>query len=98
MEQIVMTRVRLLWLLYGVPWIFVAESAVGGVLAAAAAAMLVMAVLLYAVRSIDVVVVVAVVVVAYDDADENGASVLEAGNDNKAKEEIRELVSEFLGG
>lgn len=34
---------------------------------------------------------------SYDDADEDGASVLEAGNDAKAREEITEIVQEFLG-
>ena len=33
----------------------------------------------------------------YDDADENGSSVLEVGVDPKAKEEIESLVAEFLG-
>ena len=33
----------------------------------------------------------------YDDADENGSSVLEVETDFKAKEEIESLVIEFLG-
>lgn len=33
----------------------------------------------------------------YDDADENGSSVLEVETDLKAKEEIESLVAEFLG-
>ena len=33
----------------------------------------------------------------YDDADENGSSVLEVGTDAKATEEIRSIVIEFLG-
>lgn len=33
----------------------------------------------------------------YDDADEDGSSVLEVGTDSKAAEEIRSIVIEFLG-
>lgn len=33
----------------------------------------------------------------YDDADEDGSSVLEVGTDQKAAEEIRSIVIEFLG-